>query len=180
MKKWVSFLAGVISMAACEAYALPANPWNSKPTDAPMYADTEHGSDILPVDPWAAARDRSGTSTWRGSGNHGRQNYTGEATTYTDAQGQEMIAPEVNRGNMIIMLEQLRRLGYKIPESYDQKIRDMPSAYGNLLRENYDKIGGLKDPLSSNFHRIMSNVEDGTGLDFDNLLFNSVDLLSTD
>ena len=91
-----------------------------------------------------------------------------------------MIAPEVNRGNMIIMLEQLRRLGYKIPESYDQKIRDMPSAYGNLLRENYDKIGGLKDPLSSNFHRIMSNVEDGTGLDFDNLLFNSVDLLSTD
>ena len=91
-----------------------------------------------------------------------------------------MIAPEVNRENMVIGLKQLRKRGYKIPDSYDQKIRDMPEAYGRLLKENYSKVYQLSDPLGQGFTRMMDSVEEGTGLDFENLLFNSIQVLSTD
>lgn len=145
---------------------------------APMYEVNE--GKIVAVDPWARARDKSNIRTWRGSGNHGKLNYIGEATTYTDAQGQEMIAPEVNRHNMLIILEHLRNLGYKIPRSYDQKIRDLPKNYGILLRENYNTVEGASDPFSNVLTQIMHDIEEGTGLDFNNLLFNTVDLLGTD
>jgi hypothetical protein len=145
---------------------------------APIYK-TNNG-DIVAVDPWARARDKSDVRTWRGSGQHGKLDYIGEATTYTDAQGQEMIAPEVNRHNMLVVLEHLRKLGYKIPESYDQKIRDLPKNYGLKLQENYDDLNSASDPFSTTLRQMMENIEAGTGLDFHNILFNSVNLLGTD
>lgn len=199
MKKYFYILAaiGCLSLAATANAQLPANPWLPNPNDgyfgdnlpekgpdtspnAPAYENGPTNGDILPVDPWARARDRSGIVTWRGSGQHGKLNYVGEATTYTDAQGQEMIAPEVNRHNMLVMTEHLRNMGYKIPESYDQKIKDMPKAYGKLLRENYDKVFSAEDPFGKSFSRILTDVEDGTGLDFENILFNTMDILGTD
>lgn len=201
MKKMFRIVAAMLYLlTAYNAVAqLPSDPWKAstiknnygsykkiktksaqQPTDAPLYANGPTDGNVLPVDPWATARDRSGTTSWRGSGRHGRLDYTGEATTYTDAQGQEMIAPEVNRENMVIGLKQLRKMGYKIPDSYDQKIRDMPQAYGRLLKENYSKVYQLSDPLGQGFTRMMDSVEDGTGLDFENLLFNSIQVLSTD
>lgn len=200
MKKLCYIIALMVGLLlASNAMAqLPANPWKisptvpayksykkvqtkaqAQPTTAPIYNSGPTEGDILPVDPWANARDRTNTQTWQGSGRNGRLNYTGEATTYTDAKGQEMIAPEANRKNMLMMTQHLRNLGYKIPEEYDQKIRDMPQAYGRLLRENYNKVYQQGDPLGKSFTNIMDNVEDGTGLDFENLLFNSVNILST-
>ena len=181
---------------------LPANPWVPQPpqpndgyfgdnvgngtggdiTDAPVYGGGPTGGDILPVDPWARARDRSGIRTWRGSGQHGKLNYIGEATTYTTAMGQEMIAPEVNRHNMIVMLEHLRNMGYNIPDSYDQKIKDMPSDYKETLQQSLQDVtaNAGDDPLSLMFSSVYNIVEDYTGLDFNNLLFNTMDILSTD
>jgi len=146
---------------------------------APVYEMNE--GKIIAVDPWARARDKSDVRTWRGSGQHGKLNFIGEATTYTDAQGQEMIAPEVNRHNMLIVLEHLRNLGYKIPDSYDQKIRDLPKNYGIQLRKNYDYVTqDADDPFSNILTEMMHNIEQGTGLDFENILFNSVKLIGTD
>ena len=129
LKKVYFFFSLLAVMLAGTAFAqLPANPWvpqapspndgyfgdntgntdaNGDATNAPMYANGPTEGNILPVDPWARARDRSGIRTWRGSGQHGKLNYIGEATTYTTASGQEMIAPEVNRHNMIVMLDHL-------------------------------------------------------------------------
>lgn len=198
MNKFVCILAAMLYLITTYTASaqLPSNPWksitaqqnyasykktkvksNSQPITAPLYAPND---DILPVDPWATARDRSGTTSWRGSGRHGRLNYTGEATTYTDAQGQEMIAPEVNRHNMVVGLDHLRKMGYKIPENYDSKIAQMPQAYGQLLKENYSKVYQLSDPLGKGFTRMMDNFEEGTGLDMENLLFNSIQVLSTE
>lgn len=179
---------------------LTANPWvvsPPKPNDgtlsnatvqytpggdnvtAPVY-ELNDGK-ILGVDPWARARDKSNVRTWRGSGQHGKLNFIGEATTYTDAHGQEMIAPEINRHNMLVILEHLRNLGYKIPESYDQQIKDLPKNYSMKLRENYDYMTTeATDPFSNVLTQIMHNVEVGTGLDFENILFNSVKLMGTD
>lgn len=140
----------------------------------------EPDSDIIPVDPWARARDRSGVTTWRGSGQHGKLNYIGEATTYGDAVGQEMIAPEVNRHNMVVMTQHFRNLGYKIPDSYDQKIRDLPQSYAKHLREAYDGLGHQNNPFDTMFSGFLDVVEEQSGLDMENILFNSIDLLSTD
>ncbi len=186
--------AGFLLLAGTAMAQLPSNPWdikpndgyfgnnvaNTDPTQAPVYKDTPNGADILPVDPWARARDKSGKQTWRGSGNHGRLNYVGEATTYGTAMGQEMIAPEVNRHNMLVMTQHLRDLGYKIPAGYDQKIKDMPQAYAKQLREAYDSIGHGNNPFDTMFSGFLDVVEDQSGLDMENILFNSIDLMSTD
>lgn len=176
---------------------LPSNPWAPSPNDgnfgnnvadtditqAPIYNNTSSGGEILPVDPWARARDKSGIKTWRGSGQHGKLNYVGEATTYTGAKGQEMIAPEVNRHNMMVATQHLRNMGYKIPDSYDEKIKNMPKNYAKYLREAYDDLlqaDVQSDPLGGMANGMMEGFERGTGLDIENLLFNSIDVLSTD
>lgn len=200
MKKLFSILAiaatFIISKAAWAQ--LPANPWDISPNDgtfekvdydtttkdsvtnAPMYNNGATDGEVLPVDPWAKARDKSGIETWRGSGQHGRLNYVGEATTFGDAQGQEMIAPEVNRQNMLVALEHLRKLGYKIPESYDQKIKNLPESYRRILRENYTNVHSAEDPFGRSFVHMMDGIEEGTGLDLENILFNSLNVLGTD
>ena len=173
---------------------LPANPWEVNPNDgymgeniastdntkAQIYENGPTNGNILPVDPWARARDKSGVKTWRGSAQHGKLNYIGEATTFGDAQGQEMIAPEVNRHNMLEITKHLRSLGYKIPESYDQKIKNFPQEYGAELRRNYNNLGHNNNPLDTMFSGMLDIFEDGSGLDVENLLFNSIDLISTD
>lgn len=151
---------------------------------APEYENNPITSaNVLPVDPWSRARDKTDTDTWRRSGTHNSDlNYVGEATTYGTAMGQEMIAPEVNRHNMIEMTKHLRRLGYKIPESYDAKISNMPNAYKEILEGAYDRIydPNVKDPFNSALADVMDNYEEGTGLDFENILFNTMRLLGTD
>lgn len=196
MKKYALLSIGAALMfSAASAWAqLPSNPWEINPndgymgdnvanteiTEAPVYENTAHGSEILPVDPWARARDKSGVKTWRGSGQHGKLNYIGEATTYGTAMGQEMIAPEVNRHNMLVMTQHLRDLGYDIPADYDEKIKNLPQSYAKHLREAYDGLGHQNNPFDTMFSGFIDVVEDQTGLDMENILFNSIDLLSTD
>ena len=191
-----SVMTALLMFTTSAEAQLPGNPWAPHPndgyfgdnvgngtggaiTDAPVYKEN-NGGQIIPVDPWARARDRSGIQTWRGSGQHGKLNYIGEATTYTDAMGQEMIAPEVNRHNMITMLQHLRNMGYKIPTSYDQKIKDMPKNYTQYLRQSIGDVGRANDPFSESFVNIIKSIENYSGLDFNNILFNSMDLLGTD
>lgn len=186
--------AGAMLLTTAAMAQLPANPWEINPNDgykgdnvantdvtkAPVYQDTLNGSEILPVDPWARARDRSGIQTWRGSGQHGKLNYIGEATTFGEAQGQEMIAPEVNRHNMLVATQHLRNLGYKIPKSYDEKIKNLPKNYAKELRRAYDGLGHQHNPFDTMFSGFLDVVEDQSGLDMENILFNSIDVLSTD
>ena len=178
---------------------LPGNPWAPHPNDgyfgdnvgngtegaitnAPIYQNNEGGGQIIPVDPWARARDRSGIKTWRGSGQHGKLNYIGEATTFssTAGGGEEMIAPEVNRHNMIVMLEHLRNMGYKIPTSYDQKIKDLPKNYTLYMHQSMSDLNSGTDPFSTSFKNMINIMENYSGLDFNNLIFNTLDILGTD
>ena len=179
------------------AAQLPSNPFNMSENDgimpyndinstkdsvtkAPMYVDGVTGEAVLPVDPWANARDRSGIETWRGSGQHGRLNYVGEATTYTDAHGQEMIAPEINRHNMIVGLDHLRGLGYKIPSDYDEKIKNLPTAYGNKLSNSMSEVNSSSNPVARIAKKMMRLFEEATGLNIRNLLSTSMRLLGVD
>ncbi len=120
------------------------------------------------------------TGSWRGSGQFGRLNYTGDVTTYGTAYGQEMLAPEVNNHNMKVMLEHLRNLGYKIPESYDNKFANFTENYARDLQAAYNGLGHQNNPFDTMFSGFLDVVEEQSGLDMENILFNSVDLISRD
>lgn len=202
MKKFVYIFAilGSIVLSSNAFAQLPANPWVAKPPvpndgdfgpnipdkspnkvpDAPIYGNGLTNGEMLPVDPWAASRDRTNTSTWRRSGRHGALNYVGEATTFGSDVGGERVAPEVNRHNMSVAMQHLRNMGYSIPTSYDNNIKNAPQEYKRMLRENYDALPNANDPLGKTFYQMMKGAESYSGLDFENLLFNSVDLISTD
>ncbi len=194
---YISLAAVGLAFAGTAAAQLPSNPWTPHPNDgyfgdnvpqaspdtphsAPAYGNNSSNGEILPVDPWARARDKTNTVTWRGSGQHGKLNYVGEATTYGTAMGQEMIAPEVNRHNMLVMTQHLRDMGYKIPASYDENIRNMPQNYAKYMRQAYDSMGNGNNPFDDMFTMIVKGFEAQTGLDTENLLFNTIDVLSTD
>lgn len=200
MKKYFSLLAVLGCLMAYPAYAqLPANPWSPAPQPnegyfpevankpaaegvptIPEYSGGQTNGEVLPVDPWAKARDRSGVKTWRGSGQHGKLNYIGEATSWGDANGQELLAPEVNRHNMLVLTEHLRKMGYKIPDSYDSNLKNMPQNYKRILEQSYNDVQVANDPLSRSFTQMMDIFEQGTGLDLENILFNTMDILATD
>ena len=116
--------------------------------------------------------------SWIGSGNYGKLNYTGEATTYGTAYGQEMIAPEVNSGNIKVMIQHLRNLGYKIPDSYDDKMQNFLQDYAKDLDQAYRGVGRQNNPLDTMFSGFLDVFEKGSGLDVENLLFNSMNLIT--
>lgn len=71
---------------------------------------------------------------------------------------------------MLVLTDYLRKMGYKIPESYDQNIKDMPKNYKRILKQSYEDVYNANDPLSVTFTQIMDGVEQGTGLDLENIL----------
>ena len=90
------------------------------------------------------------------------------------------MAPEVNNHNMNIMLKHLRDLGYKIPSSYDNKFQDFLQNYSQDLHDAYNGLGHQNNPFDTMFSGFLDVVEDQSGLDMENLLFNSIDLINQD
>ena len=198
MNKYLTtaFFLGCLAISSTSWAQLSTNPWvhpndgyfenvanQDTPSNivAPTYSSNSGNGEILPVDPWAKTRDYSGIKTWRGSGQHGKLNYVGEATSWdgTPAGGQELM-PEVNRHNMLVFTEHLRKMGYKIPDSYDQNIKNMPQNYRKRLENSFADLKAANDPLSESFKLIMNSFEDGTGLDINNMVFNTMNILGTD
>lgn len=208
MSKHIFLWSGILSFAFySQSFAqLPANPWGT--TDDNTMVETNQTSGVAHIEadsktapvsikykainadstapvykPAVAAssspsaRATNGDS-WRGSGKFGNLNYTGSVTTYGTAYGQEMLAPEVNSHNMKVMIQHLRDLGYKIPESYDNKFQNMLSDYAVDLRSAYDGLGHQNNPFDTMFSGILDFVEEESELDMENLLFNSIDLIS--
>ena len=195
----IFIFAFMMTLPQIASAQLPANPWVPQPPspndgyfgdniadaagsdikDAPIYSGNSHGGEILAVDPWARARDRSGVRTWRGSGQHGKLNYIGEGTTFNTGD-HEYLAPEVNRHNMVVMLDHLRNMGYQIPQSYNEKVQNLPFKYRQKLQESIIDVNNAEDPLSNVFVGLINTIENSTGLSLDNILFNTVDILGTD
>ena len=67
-----------------------------------------------------------------------------------------------------------------IPEEYNDKIKNLPSAYKSLLEQNMSEVQNNKDPFSQSFTKMMKMFEDSTGLNLNNILFNSLKILGTD
>lgn len=201
MNKIVYLYSGIVAvMIAGTAQAqLPANPWDAaafeeviEKNNAQNTSETDSSTSTTSDNQTEAKASTSGTSvalrqdikndgtSWRGSGQFGKLDYVGEVTTYGDAVGQEMLAPEVNQHNIKVMLDHLRNLGYKIPESYNDKYSNFLTDYKKELQNAYNEVGSNDNPFDKMFSGMLSVFEEGTGLDVENLLFNSINLLSRD
>ena len=101
-------------------------------------------------------------------------------TSARDAVGKCLATLGGEYDNMLVLTDYLRKMGYKIPESYDQNIKDMPKNYKRILKQSYEDVYNANDPLSVTFTQIMDGVEQGTGLDLENILFNTMYILATD
>ena len=77
-------------------------------------------------------------------------------------------------------MEVVELTGYEIPEEYNEKIKNLPASYKRLLEENIGNVQGNDDPLSKSFVKMMDMFEDSTGLNLNNILFNSLKILGTD
>lgn len=168
---------------------MPANPWaavqsqpvnsNQEPT-AVAKSSASAQTDIANPRLTPQATQSSAPSGWRGTGRFSQLGYTGEVTTYDKAQGQEMLAPEVNNHNMNAMIQHLRQLGYSIPSSYDDGFSNFLQDYTSELRNAYSGLGRQNNPFDTMFNSIIDAFENFTGLDVGNLMFNSIDLIQQD
>ena len=167
---------------------LPANPWETPAQPAAAVTinntqttsnnDVSYNTPTTSVALRQAPVSNSSTSNgWRGSGQFSRLGYTGDVTTYDKAQGQEMLAPEVNNTNMNIMIQHLRNLGYTIPASYDNGFSNFLQDYTTELQNAYSGLGRQNNPFDTMFNSMIDAFEHFTNLDVGNLMFNSLNLI---
>ena len=166
-------------------------------------------ADSLPTDPWAAAEAQQSSSASVQTGNvvqvqqvgpviYGSQPYqptyeggksniwntkmpqfTGELTTWGDSPNAKYNAPEVNIHNMISITQHLRNMGYKIPTSFETKIKNAPKNVQARIFKAMGVMASSNDPFSKGAQKAMKLFENETGLSAENLLGNSLNLISS-
>ncbi len=160
---------------------LPANPWASATsTKNTQKAKTQPRAVVNDYSKKQATGADNSEGGWQGSGNYGADvNYTGKVNTWTNAQGQEELAPEVNVHNMLSMTEHMRRLGYKIPRSLDNKIASAPASTRVKIMKALNEIKtNRSNIIYRSTNQAMGELEKTSGLSVDNLIGNSLRLMS--
>ena len=104
--------------------------------------------------------------------------FTGEMTTWGTDYGQRANAPEVNMHNMLSITQHLRRMGYKIPTSFESRIKEAPEAVRDRVMKAMRDMEKAKDPFSRSAQFARETIENETGMTFENIIGNSLDLLS--
>ena len=104
--------------------------------------------------------------------------WVGTNTTYNTAMGQEAIAPEINKTNMISMVQHLRKLGYIVPDSLDTAIAEAPSRTKIKMLESIDWVQNKgTDPFTKAIAKASKDLEKNYGFSFENILGTSLDIL---
>lgn len=144
----------------------------------------------LPANPWAVQNQYPVAVSTQ---NNNPQNvplrdtplpqFVGQNTTYNTAMGQEMIAPEINKTNMLLMTDHLRKLGYIVPDSLDEAIRTAPEKTRLALVQSTRWIqkGGDSNssPILEAIGKISRDLENNYGFSFENILDNSMRILDS-
>lgn len=106
--------------------------------------------------------------------------WVGQNTTYNTAYGQEMIAPEINKTNMLSMVQHLRKLGYIVPDSLDTAIAEAPSKTKVKMIEAVHWIqngGDNNEPILKALAKVSKDLESNYGFSFENILGTSLNIL---
>ena len=173
----------------CVAESLARNPWGSQTVSTQegstgLYSTTSTGQNTqqnvvyVRIDqgsqPIQAVYEGGADNIW----NTPLPEFTGRLTTWGDNYGQVPNAPEVNMHNILSITQHLRRMGYKIPDSLEERIKAAPAATKKKVMRSLADVRASKDLPSTMANFVMDHFENETGLSIDNLLGNSLDLLS--
>lgn len=139
----------------------------------------------LPADPWAnqsplADKQQIGYLSYAQRNtliNEPLPNFVGQNTTWGKAMGQEMIAPDVNITNMLLMTQHLRKLGYQIPEGLDQIINTAPARLRRDIMNSLIELQRSDNPVAVASMGYAKLFEKHTGFSIENLITNSLRIL---
>ena len=191
----IATAGAVFPTAFATAQALPANPWEQpQNVQQPVYQQPVYQQQQPTVVYQQVVMPGQGTPVYYGSQPYqptyegGASNvwntkmpeFTGELTTWGTDYGQRATAPEVNMHNILSLTRHLRAMGYKIPTSFEAKVKRAPEAVRKRVMASLQAIerGSNKNPVYKGADFLMDQFEKETGMTFENLLGNSLDLLS--
>lgn len=173
MKKTLLLTAVVFSVmggAGARADSLPSDPWAT--------GNTVHVQQVGPViygsQPYQPTYAGGASNVW----NTKMPEFTGEMTTWGDSPNAKYNAPEVNMHNVLSITAHLRRMGYNIPTSFEERFKAAPEAVRVRIMDSLRQMQASNDPLSRSANFLLKKAEDETGLSFTNLVGNSLDLMS--
>lgn len=190
MKK-ITVLTAAVSFVAlttqANAQALPSDPWAAASTaQQPVYQQPVYYQQQQPLQVQQVGPVVYGSQPYQPTYEGGSDNiwntkmpeFTGEMTTWGKDYGQRATAPEVNMHNMLSITGHLRRMGYKIPTSFESKIKAAPEAVRDRVMKAMRDMERAKDPFSRSAQFARETIEKETGMTFENVIGNSLDLLS--
>lgn len=194
----VMLVLGAFPVESALAQTLPSNPWAQPQQSAQDTVYQQQQQAVYQQQPTVVYQQvvmpGQGTPVYYGSQPYqptyegGSSNiwntkmpeFTGELTTWGTDYGQRATAPEVNMHNIFSLTRHLRAMGYKIPTGFEDKVKRAPEAVRKRVMASLMTIerGSNKNPVYKGANFLMNQFEKETGLSFDNLLGNSLDLLS--
>lgn len=196
--------AAVVLLAAPAAYAqaLPSDPWAAQEQQvqqqqyqqpvqqqsaSPTIADIQTGATTATVvqvqqvgpviygsQPYQPTYEGGDSNIW----NTKMPEFTGEMTTWGDDYGQRVRAPEVNMHNILSITQHLRNMGYQIPDSFEAKVKAAPEGVRKRINKALVDLKRNDDPFSKSAQFVKMHFENETGMTFENLIGNSLDLIS--
>lgn len=180
-----TILTAAVSLVALTArvngQALPSDPWATANTaQQPVYYQQQPmqvqqvGPVVYGSQPYQPTYAGGSDNIW----NTKMPEFTGEMTTWGTDYGQRATAPEVNMHNMLSITEHLRRMGYKIPTSFEGRIKAAPEAVRERIMKAMKDMERSNDPFSRSAQFARETIENETGMTFENVIGNSLDLLS--
>lgn len=139
----------------------------------------------LPADPWAnqsplADKQQIGYLSYAQRNtliNEPLPNFVGQNTTWGTAMGQEMIAPDVNITNMLLMTQHLRKLGYQIPDGLDAVINTAPARLRRDIMNSLIELQRSSNPVAVASMGYAKLFEKHTGFSIENLITNSLRII---
>lgn len=191
-------LAVVLTASFARAQSLPTDPWaaaqeqQQQVQQQPQYQQSYYGNvqtgaantgvvhvqQVGPVvygsQPYQPTYAGGSNNIW----NTKMPEFTGELTTWSTDYGQRATAPEVNMHNMLSITQHLRNMGYKIPTSFESKVKNAPAAVRNRIFKAMNELKKQNDPFSNGAKIALKQFEKETGLDYENLVGNSLNLIS--
>ncbi len=206
-----SFIRVVYADSYFQGTSLPTNPWNEDNilyySNAENFSSTKEDSQISNIQAAkvneakeiktagisskttseikVADRGELRSDPWSNPYNTGDfyegLDYIGEVTTYTKAQGQKRLAPEINKHNLLVMTNHLRAVGYQIPTSVDDAINNAPMRLKAKILACLNDImnSSSTDPITMGAKKVITKIESETGLSTENILSNSLRILDT-
>ncbi len=140
----------------------------------------------LPADPWAnqsPVADKNNQVAYKAYVERNNllpeklPDFVGQNTTWDKSMGQEMIAPDANITNILLMTQHLRKLGYQIPDGLDQLVNTAPARLRRQIMASLAELRSSGNPVAKASMGYAYLFEKHTGFSIENLITNSLRII---